>query len=223
LLLPRAVDGGGEVHSKADSDIVDDQLARLSLLVLGCIVAFIFIWRMAIRFSHHIRHLANLNNDSQRYFVPADPYWAWLKKSVVYAPIFRTRHNREFRLSSALNMGTLPTRFQTALLLGILGMNLTICCVTIPFAPSEETGFRMFRTRTGTMAVVNLLPLVVMAGRNNPLIKLLNVPFDTWNILHRWFGRIVVLESLAHIVTWMTFTVRTRRFILKAIWEFSRF
>jgi hypothetical protein len=81
----------------------------------------------------------------------------------------------------------------------------------------------MFRTRTGTMAVVNLLPLVVMAGRNNPLIKLLNVPFDTWNLLHRWFGRIVVLESLAHILAWMVFTVRTRKFISKAIWEFSRF
>ena len=48
-----------------------------------------------------------------------------------------------------------------------------------------------------------------MAGRNNPLIKLLDVSFDTWNLLHRWLGRIVVLESLAHTICWMVGKVHT--------------
>lgn len=39
-----------------------------------------------------------------------------------------------------------------------------------------------------------------MAGRNNPLITLLGVSFDQFNLLHRWFGRIAVLEGLAHTV-----------------------
>ncbi len=39
-----------------------------------------------------------------------------------------------------------------------------------------------------------------MAGRNNPLIALLGMSFDSFNLLHRWFGRIVVLEALAHTV-----------------------
>lgn len=39
-----------------------------------------------------------------------------------------------------------------------------------------------------------------MAGRNNPLISLLNMSFDQFNLLHRWLGRIVVLEALAHTV-----------------------
>jgi predicted ferric reductase len=42
-----------------------------------------------------------------------------------------------------------------------------------------------------------------MAGRNNPLIEMLHVPFDTWNLLHRWLGRIVVLEGVAHTLAWM--------------------
>lgn len=37
-----------------------------------------------------------------------------------------------------------------------------------------------------------------MAGRNNPLIKWLNISFDTFNLLHRWLGRIVILEAVAH-------------------------
>jgi hypothetical protein len=39
-----------------------------------------------------------------------------------------------------------------------------------------------------------------MAGRNNPLISLLGMSFDQFNLLHRWLGRIVVLEALAHTV-----------------------
>jgi hypothetical protein len=41
-----------------------------------------------------------------------------------------------------------------------------------------------------------------MAGRNNLLIKWLNLSFDTFNLLHRWFGRIVVLEAVAHTAAW---------------------
>lgn len=41
-----------------------------------------------------------------------------------------------------------------------------------------------------------------MAGRNNILINWLNISFDTFNLLHRWFGRIVALEALIHSLTW---------------------
>ncbi|PGG95318.1 hypothetical protein AJ79_10123 [Helicocarpus griseus UAMH5409] len=201
---------GGKDHGPSLSDLLNDKLARLSLLVGGCVLAFFLIWQTTIRFWNHIRRLTNLNNDSQRYFIPSDPYWAWLKKSVVYAPLFRTRHNREFRLSSAVNVGTLPTRFQTFLLVGIIVMNVILCCVTIPYPETESTVLGIVRNRSGTMSVVNLIPLVVMAGRNNPLISLLNVSFDTWNLLHRWFARIVVLEGLVHVIAWMINKVNTK-------------
>ncbi|KKY15943.1 putative metalloreductase [Phaeomoniella chlamydospora] len=44
--------------------------------------------------------------------------------------------------------------------------------------------------------------LVALAGRNNPLIPLLKVNFDTFNLLHRWIGRIVILEAIAHTCAW---------------------
>lgn len=46
-----------------------------------------------------------------------------------------------------------------------------------------------------------------MAGRNNILINWLNISFDTFNLLHRWFGRIVVLEALTHAIAWMLSTI----------------
>lgn len=39
-----------------------------------------------------------------------------------------------------------------------------------------------------------------MAARNNPLISWANCSFDTFNLLHRWFGRIVALEAITHTV-----------------------
>lgn len=48
-----------------------------------------------------------------------------------------------------------------------------------------------------------------MAGRNNILIKWIGLSFDTFNLLHRWFGRIVVLEAVAHTVAWIAATLST--------------
>ena len=55
---------------------------------------------------------------------------------------------------------------------------------------------------TGTLAIVNLVPLVVTAGRNNPLISFLMVSFDTFNLLHRWCARMVVFEATIHTLCW---------------------
>jgi len=41
-----------------------------------------------------------------------------------------------------------------------------------------------------------------MAARNNPLINWLNCSFDTFNLLHRWTGRIVTLQMIAHVAAW---------------------
>lgn len=41
-----------------------------------------------------------------------------------------------------------------------------------------------------------------MAARNNPLINWLSISFDTFNLLHRWTGRIVTLQMLAHVIAW---------------------
>ncbi|KAF3059220.1 Ferric/cupric reductase transmembrane component 2 [Daldinia childiae] len=112
--------------------------------------------------------------------------------------MFRKRHNREFQLSSAINVGTLPTRFQFLFLVGYFATNIAFCVIHIPFAESFADACKQLRNRSGTLAVANMIPLFLMAGRNNPLIPLLGMSFDTFNLLHRWFGRIVALEAVCH-------------------------
>lgn len=142
--------------------------------------------------------------DSQRYWaVPRSQWIPLLKKHVLYAPLFRNRHNREIQLSSAVNMGTLPTRMQTFLLLAYFICNVCYCTLLLDWSQPKAPLVAEFRGRTGVMATVNMVPLFLLAGRNNPLIYILRISFDTYNLMHRWLGRIVVLEAICHTCAWM--------------------
>ncbi|KAJ6115538.1 hypothetical protein N7523_005955 [Penicillium sp. IBT 18751x] len=192
----------GSGASEMFYEAVNDDLARYAILALGCTAAAYLVWHIWFRFTAHLRRLSTFGDDRQRYFVPAHSTFAWFKEHLIYAPLFRTRHNREMQLSSAINMGTLPSRFHGILVFGVVAMNVILCVVTTPFGSPEDTVAGIVRNRTGTMATLNLIPLVIMAGRNNPLIAMLHVPYDTWNLLHRWLGRIVVAQGLAHTFAW---------------------
>ncbi|KAF4509864.1 hypothetical protein G6O67_001802 [Ophiocordyceps sinensis] len=131
--------------------------------------------------------------------------WSWmpsLKKHLTYAPLFRKRHNREFRLSSALNVGTLPSRLHSLLLFLFVGSNIAYIFIIDWSVQNKYAVCAELRGRSGTLAVVNMIPLIIMAGRNNPLISLLKISFDTYNLLHRWMGRIVVIEVVVHTVAY---------------------
>ncbi|KAI0440757.1 ferric reductase like transmembrane component [Xylaria telfairii] len=131
--------------------------------------------------------------------------WSWmpsLKKNLIYAPFWRKRHNREIRLSSALNIGTLPSRLHSVIL-GLYLLSNIIYMFYLDWSQSNRYALAAeIRGRSGTLAVVNMVPLIILAGRNNPLIPLLKVSFDTYNLLHRWMGRMVVVEALIHTIAW---------------------
>ncbi|CCC08811.1 unnamed protein product [Sordaria macrospora k-hell] len=131
--------------------------------------------------------------------------WSWMpgmKRSLIYAPLWNKRHNREIRLSSAMNMGTLPSRLHSVLLALYLASNLAYMFALNWGNENKYSFLAELRGRSGTLAMVNMVPLIILAGRNNPLIGLLQVSFDTYNLLHRWMGRVVVLEVLLHMIAW---------------------
>jgi predicted ferric reductase len=66
-----------------------------------------------------------------------------------------------------------------------------------------------FRGRCGALATFNLIFTVLFALRNNPLIGLLQVSYDAFNIFHRWTARLVVVETTGHVFAFMYNTYRT--------------
>jgi NAD(P)H-flavin reductase len=131
--------------------------------------------------------------------------WSWmpgLKKHLIYAPLWHKRHTKELRLSSALNIGTLPSRFQSLLLGVYLASNIAYMFVLNWSNLNKFALCAELRGRSGTLAMVNMAPLIIMSMRNNILIGLLKISFDTMNLFHRWIGRIVVVETLIHLIAW---------------------
>jgi predicted ferric reductase len=173
-----------------------------SMIILALIILLVRFVQMG---NAHIRHLFTLSSTSQQQNYWSRDYtsfWPHLKKYLLYAPLGRKRHNREIKLSEATNVGTLPSRFHAILLLLYVLSNF-IYCILLDYGHKEKAALiAEVRGRTGVLAVVNMIPLILLAGRNNPLIPMLKVSFDTYNLLHRWMGRIVVIESIAHTIAW---------------------
>lgn len=152
-----------------------------------------------------IRQLSAMSMPRQKQGYWKFAQWSWmpaLKKHLIYAPLWNKRHNREFRLSSAINVGTLPSRFQSIIVTIYIASNV-IYMFFLNWKNENKFAFcAELRGRSGTLAMVNMVPLIIMAGRNNPLIPLLQISFDTYNLLHRWMGRVVVIEVIIHTVAW---------------------
>ncbi|KAJ5711232.1 hypothetical protein N7488_005388 [Penicillium malachiteum] len=184
---------------------LDVLIARIIYTSLILLALIIFCGRIA-QISHaYLRQLTSTSSDrrQQTYWSQEQStWWPWLKKYFLYAPLGRKRHNREVQLSSAISMGTLPSRFQTILITLYLTSQV-VYCLFLDYGINEGQALvAELRGRSGTLAVFNMVPLFLLATRNNPLISILHISFDTYNLLHRWLGRIVVLEAITHTAAW---------------------
>ncbi|CAI6085979.1 unnamed protein product [Clonostachys chloroleuca] len=124
-----------------------------------------------------------------------------LKRHLVQAPILNNHHYEEFQLSSVKSFSSYPTRLQFLLILAYLAINVAF--VGIEVQPPHNRWDQLaavVRDRLGVLATVNMIPLFLLAFRNNPLVYLLGIPFDTYILMHRWLGRIVAIEALGHTI-----------------------
>jgi hypothetical protein len=165
---------------------------------------------------HHVRLVATVATSSTaNYFAqPLTKSLCFVQKHILLAPLFKRRHNEPLETRwGNLYMGTLPSRINTTLLFGYILSNVLYCTLLLPWngsigpdnklaAPTKAALVAEFRGRTGVMATVNMVPLFICMMRNNYVGKSIGVGFNTWNLYHRWAGRIVVLESFAHMTAW---------------------
>jgi NAD(P)H-flavin reductase len=187
-------------------DVPRDEIITQIIYVSLIVVAFALFCGRVAQISHaYLRQItASSSTKQQQTFWAQEQsrWWPNLKKHFLYAPLGTKRHNRELQLSSAVNVGTLPSRMQTTLVILYFASQVTYC-VYLDYSVNEKAALiAELRGRSGTLAVLNMVPLFLLAGRNNPLIPILRISFDTYNLLHRWLGRIVVLESIVHTTAW---------------------
>ena len=147
--------------AQANPAVLNQDFYNYIFIILASLTVALGMWRIGMESVKYVRTLTCLNNNTQRYFAVPSYTFAVIKKNILYAPIFRKRHNREIQLSSAVNVGTLPTRFQLFFLAGYFGTNVAFCVVSIQWDAAYTTVCQQLRNRTGILAVVNMVSAVV--------------------------------------------------------------
>jgi predicted ferric reductase len=171
-------------------------------------LALVLCYRWILMGHSHLRKLMAMGKESdQRYWMyNHHKTWASIKKNVLYAPLGSVRHNNEYKIpfvkQAPCGMGTLPSRFHTFLLAVLVITNLAYC-LALDWSHLESSAvIAELRGRTGQLAVLNIIPTVLFALRNNPLIWITGVSYDCFNLLHRWCARIMIIEAVLHTIAW---------------------
>lgn len=169
------------------------------LFALAGVVLILFAGRIAILTRHRRRLRGILQGNDQWRYIGISSFYAKFKKHVLYAPLLSARHNREFRLFGRVHMGTIPLRLETGILTVYLALNIIFLFVLVDWDAAFHEKLFQLKYAAGHLAVMNMPVLVITAGRNNPLIPLLGIPFDTFNLVHRWVGRLIAVDSVVHM------------------------
>ena len=173
------------------------------------LMAITLVYRWTHMGRAYVRHLFTMGKwEDQRYWMyDHTHFWPRMKKHLIYAPIGSVRHNREIQLSKALTMGTLPSRYHSIVVVLYTASNLAYSLAIDWHRKEGYSVVAELRGRTGILAGINLIPTVLFALRNNPLIPILGVSYDTFNLLHRWCARVMVLEATLHTICWAANTL----------------
>jgi hypothetical protein len=96
-------------------------------------------------------------------------------------------------------MGTVPLRLEAILLMIYLVLNFTFVVVMVDWWRGFSDKMFQLKYAAGHLAVMNTPGLVLSAGRNNPLVQMLGLHFDTFNFMHRWVGRVIAANAVVHM------------------------
>lgn len=206
-------DGLTYTHGLAGVDQIENYAFVNALVVFFfALAALSFVVRIAHNIRSYLRHInaSGPGNERQVYWTQNQTsLWPWLKRNLVYAPLWNKHHNAELKvkgLPDSIGFGTLPSRYHTLLLAIYVLSNLAYCFVLDYSQENKNALLAELRGRSGVLAALNCIPAILFALRNNPLITILHVSFDTFNLFHRWAGRVVVLEVLLHVLAWAIVT-----------------
>jgi hypothetical protein len=176
----------------------------VSLLVLFTLFLIGLVYR------RYLRTMSCLSPDnSQAYFASVNRYWGLTKKHFIFAPLFRKRHHRPFMITRTIDNGCLPSRPQTFILVSYFIMLIFATFYGIDYQQPKMSIVTAVERRCGLLALSNMAPLFLLAARNNPLITLTGISFDSYNLFHRWLGRFVVMEIFGHVTAYFYKKVNT--------------
>lgn len=155
-------------------------VAVACMLIISRALASNWYRRMRLATNNSQGH--KKERDHRHWLRPAFRFSGSLKRHLTLAPLVGTR-----RAQSSKLFGVFPTRLQTVFLAVYFIANV-LWIILFEWSNPENFIWKQLRIRSGAMAAANMVPLIVLAARNDVLIPLLGIRFDTCNLFHRWIG-----------------------------------
>ena len=136
-----------------------ESLSHYLLFFCAASSVLVVLWNILNAFISFARTLLCVNDPRQRYFTFVSPAFAFIKRHIIEAPLFRKRHNQQFQINSKISFGTLPTRLQVLVILAYFAMNVVFSVLGLNLKSSYEDICSFVRSRTGVLAIVNMVNL----------------------------------------------------------------
>jgi hypothetical protein len=111
----------------------------------------------------------------------------------IYGIIYLRKHVTYPQIHRYLRRSSKVTRLDLLILSAFLIGNAL--CLGI-----NPKGIPDFTKRSGLISVINLMPLSLGASMNL-IVSLCGISLPTYAKLHRWLGRVAIIEGLIHVAT----------------------
>jgi predicted ferric reductase len=130
-------------------------------------------------------------------FVPV-PYIVenWVNGHLIYPSLFGKYRSTPL----PYKIGNAPTRAQSIFIFYMVAINVILCAVGYGTngPTSSQQMVKLIGTRIGHIALSNFPLLILYSSRNNILLWVTDWSHSTFLILHKWVGRILMLQVLVH-------------------------
>ncbi|KAL6708060.1 hypothetical protein ACN47E_003494 [Coniothyrium glycines] len=178
-------------------------LVHVLIVAASLPVLLVFAYRLVNRFRNIRCGISTSKSDRSQLFRKRARFsrWGMLKRCFLYAPLLTSRqHHKQSYLRHIAS--TSPVRPKIFIIAAYYLSNIAYClAISGPTIPHRLAAFR---GRCGTFAVFNLILTTLFALRNNPFISILSISYDTFNLFHRWAARLVILQSTAHVLAFIS-------------------
>jgi hypothetical protein len=137
--------------SSDDGETENWRLSRSMVWSWIVLVGLLMIYVCALWITRYMRTIVCFPTNNQEYFSIPNHWHSRFLKHFYQAPLFKKRHHREFQISKAINVGTLPSRSQTFFLLGYLAMAVTLTVYGLDWSGPMSPVLSEIISRTGYM------------------------------------------------------------------------
>ncbi|CCE61692.1 hypothetical protein TPHA_0B00200 [Tetrapisispora phaffii CBS 4417] len=126
--------------------------------------------------------------------------------------------------------GLLPTSCEAMMLCGYLILHLIVLFISYEFDPYniifKSRGIqvaRYFADRTGILAFAHFPLIILFSVRNNLFMHLTGFTYSTFVTLHKWIGRMMILDAMLHGISYSVYAMLNQTFISSNKLSFWRF